>query len=434
MECYDTQVSDLTPLQGMPLKQVRCDFKPFRDAEILRSIKTLDKINEKSAKQFWSEVDAEQTAFEAWCKEVAALPADHQVEAVAGKLKELNPGFDGKVTHKTSEDGKVKELRFVSDNVADISPVRALADLKALSVKGTAHTKGLCEDLSPLRGMGLTSLGCELMRLSDLSPLEGMPLTSLACTATRVSDLSPLKGMDLAYLRCNGTGVRDLSPLRGLPLKTLVCNGTMVSDLSPLKNMPLKELGCDFKRFRDTETLRPIKSLEKINGKTAAGFWKEVDAEQAAFETWCKEVAALPAEKQVEAVAQKLQELNPGFDGKVTSKAEREGVTELKFETNKVTDISPVRALPSLKKLDCSGTNSQGELADLSPLIGMKLTYLCCAQTKVYDLSPLKDIKLTMLQFNNTPVSDLSPLREIPLNKLYCHRTPDKFFRTDRYE
>ena len=31
-----------------------------------------------------------------------------------------------------------------------------------------------------------------------------------------------------------------------------------------------------------------------------------------------KEVAALPAEKQVEAVAKKLQELNPGFDGKVT--------------------------------------------------------------------------------------------------------------------
>ena len=31
-----------------------------------------------------------------------------------------------------------------------------------------------------------------------------------------------------------------------------------------------------------------------------------------------KEVAGMPAEKQVKAVAKKLQELNPGFDGKVT--------------------------------------------------------------------------------------------------------------------
>ena len=37
-----------------------------------------------------------------------------------------------------------------------------------------------------------------------------------------------------------------------------------------------------------------------------------------AFQQWMKDVAALPAEKQVEAVAKKLQELNPGFDGKVT--------------------------------------------------------------------------------------------------------------------
>ena len=35
-----------------------------------------------------------------------------------------------------------------------------------------------------------------------------------------------------------------------------------------------------------------------------------------------KDVAALPAEKQVEAVAKKLQELNPGFDGKVTGMRE----------------------------------------------------------------------------------------------------------------
>ena len=80
---------------------------------------------------------------DAWLKQVAAMPAEKQVEAVAAKLKELNPGFDGKVTHKI-EDGVVTELQFVTDNVTDISPVRALAGLQdsdcaaALRGKGTA--------------------------------------------------------------------------------------------------------------------------------------------------------------------------------------------------------------------------------------------------------------------------------------------------------
>ena len=46
------------------------------------------------------------------------------MEAVAAKLKERNPGFDGKVK-PTIEDGVVTDLEFLTDNVTDISPVRA---------------------------------------------------------------------------------------------------------------------------------------------------------------------------------------------------------------------------------------------------------------------------------------------------------------------
>jgi hypothetical protein len=44
-----TQVSDLSPLKEMPLKDLGCDFSPERDNEILGSIKTLLTINGKSA-------------------------------------------------------------------------------------------------------------------------------------------------------------------------------------------------------------------------------------------------------------------------------------------------------------------------------------------------------------------------------------------------
>jgi hypothetical protein len=74
------------------------------------------------------------------------------------------------------------------------------------------------------------------------------------------------------------TKVSDLSPLRGARLTVLHCQGAKVTDLSPLKEMPLREIRCDFKFERDAEILRSIKTLETINQKPAAQFWKEVEA------------------------------------------------------------------------------------------------------------------------------------------------------------
>jgi hypothetical protein len=40
----------------MPLKDLYLDFGPDRDADILRSIKTLETISLKPAAEFWEEV------------------------------------------------------------------------------------------------------------------------------------------------------------------------------------------------------------------------------------------------------------------------------------------------------------------------------------------------------------------------------------------
>lgn len=339
---------------------------------------------------------------EAWPKKVAAMPAEKQVEAVAKKLQELNPGFDGTVTH-TVDGGVVASFGFITDNVTDISPVRALPRLRGLGCGGDrAGRKG---------------------KLADLSPLKDMQLTQLWCYNSRVADLSPLMGMRLTILSCWGTQVADLSPLKGMPLTTLSCEHTTVSDLSVLKDTPLRQLSCDFKLFRDADILRSIKTLEMINGKPVKEFWKDVEAQQAAFAAWCKQVAAMSAEKQVGAVATKLKELNPGFDGKLTPTIDGGVVTGLVFLTDNVTDISPLRALPELQRLTCHGTPGKGQLADLSPLKNMKLTHLGCYFTKVADLLPLKGMPLTTLECNGTQVADLSPLKDMKLTALFCPYT-----------
>jgi len=278
-------------------------------------------------------------AFDAWCKQVAAMTPDEQVKAVSDDLKKRNPGFDGKVT-PTVENGVVVGLEFVTNDVTDIAPVRALPALRSLKCAGSGPGKGrladlsplkdmkltfldcgwtkvsdlsplkdmklttlYCgdtkvSDLSPLKGMPLTTLWCNNMSVSDLSPLKDMKLTTLYCYGTKVSDLSPLKGMKLTYLNCGYTPVSDLSPLKEMPLKELWCGNTRVSDLSPIKDIsltvvecwgakvsdlsplketPLKYLRCDFKSERDADILRSISTLETINDRSAADFWKDVE-------------------------------------------------------------------------------------------------------------------------------------------------------------
>jgi hypothetical protein len=50
---YRTKVTDLSPLKGLPLKQLCLDFRPERDAAVLRSLTGLEQINEMPASEFW---------------------------------------------------------------------------------------------------------------------------------------------------------------------------------------------------------------------------------------------------------------------------------------------------------------------------------------------------------------------------------------------
>ncbi len=137
-------------------------------------------------------------AFPQWMKDVQAMSAEKQIEAVSKKLVELNPGFDGKLTGWDQsatpriENGIVTELGFSTNNVSDISPVRALTGMKSLSCPGSGRGKGRLSDLLPLQGMTLRKLNCGYTTVLDFSPLRGMPLLYLGCFSTELSDLSPL--------------------------------------------------------------------------------------------------------------------------------------------------------------------------------------------------------------------------------------------------
>jgi hypothetical protein len=78
-------------------------------------------------------------AFPQWMKQVQAMPAEQQIEAVSKKLMELNPGFDGNLSHKL-DGNAVAEVQFdtSNSNVVDLSPIRALSELKSLIMNGNS--------------------------------------------------------------------------------------------------------------------------------------------------------------------------------------------------------------------------------------------------------------------------------------------------------
>jgi Leucine-rich repeat (LRR) protein len=260
-------------LKGMPLKVLGCDFGRERDAEVLRALTTLETINDKPAADFWDEVEGRQSvrpieqpepalSAGAWEKAVAALPVEKQAEAVERRLRKLNPEFRGKV-EGLIRDGKVFWLGFSTDQVTDISPVRALKGLESLDCGGSAPRQGRLSDLTPLRGLPLTRLNCTESQVTNLEPLRGMPLEILHCQMTGVSSLAPLEGMKLWQLTIQGSCVTDLKPLRGMPLRALDMAWVRgVTDLKPLEGMPLTYLNLTDLMVSDLSVLASLKSLQ----------------------------------------------------------------------------------------------------------------------------------------------------------------------------
>ena len=174
-------------------------------------------------------------------KATQALPAEKQIEAVSKKLMELNPGFDGKLAGPGGgpapkiQNGVVTGLGIHSNDIADISPLRALVGLgyltcgwfreegqavrfvsarraaaDATGISGYASDRSisveehgphaLCRHSHPLirsvaaQGHQADEDDLYGTKVSDLSPLAGMPLTNLNCTGTPISTSRPCKG------------------------------------------------------------------------------------------------------------------------------------------------------------------------------------------------------------------------------------------------
>ena len=197
VELYDSGVTDLAPLRGLPLRTLGISGLPVEDLSPL-----------------------------------AGMPLE-VLTAEGTPVADLSP----------LEGVPLREAYLRETQVADLSPL-ADAPLEMLNVVGTRVT-----DLTAVRDLPLNTLWIGSTQVSDLSPLAGKSLESLDVEAAPVADLSVLADMPtLRRLNVAGTAVADLTPLAGLRLERLIFTPSKIErGLEAVREMPsLQTLGTNF--------------------------------------------------------------------------------------------------------------------------------------------------------------------------------------------
>lgn len=203
---------------------------------------------------------------------IAALKPDDRAEAVVQRLKELNPGFDGRYRSRVAE-GEVRNLAFATDDVTDISPLKAVPHLWSIAATPSPGRRGKLRDLDPLTGhWELSSVEFADNPIDDLTPLAGKPLVAALLTNTKVSDLTPFRGGTVRVIHLNNCPIRDLSPLQGLKLTELGCvpDNRRELDLTPVADAPLERIWCVGPTGNNAAILRRMRSLTIVNDQPAA--------------------------------------------------------------------------------------------------------------------------------------------------------------------
>ena len=237
-----TGLRDLSPLIGMPLESLNAEYLRLRSLEFLRGNTTLRSLK------------------------IGSAITDDFSPLETAQLRELIlPAAKGLDSLEFLRGQPLQRLRVPESKVSDLSPLKGMP-LTSLVLSGE-ETKGGSEvsSLEPLRGMPLKMLSIAKSDVEDLSPLQGMDLEKLWLHDTPISDLSALQGMKLGgSMDLRGTKVEDLSPLKGMPLDSLNLSGLPVEDLSPLEGMPLVHLVLSGTPVKDFSVLSSLKRLSVL--------------------------------------------------------------------------------------------------------------------------------------------------------------------------
>ena len=262
LRCGSNRLTSLEPLRGMALRNLQCHdnrltrIEPLRDMPLKRLDLSDNRIDDLSA--------------------LKGTPLDI-LDVSGNRIESLEPLRGMALSSLHCADNRIRSLEPLRNMplhilwcglnpIESLEPIRHLPlrelDIPQIGLKSLQPLAGMklrtlrcarnsIEDLEPLRGMCLFTLNIDENRVESLRPLAGMHLSRLDCQGNQIADLGPLARMPLITLRVRSNRVRDLRPLVKMCLRTVDIADNPVSDLRPLNMMPLDVLFCDNTRLTD---------------------------------------------------------------------------------------------------------------------------------------------------------------------------------------
>ncbi len=167
-------LSDLSPLKGMPLEAVGIEYSPIESLDPLRD-----------------------------------MPL---------KVLRVNKFTGDKLEPIAGMDLEVLSLMW-AENITDLTPIKGMP-LRTLWLNGATGIT----DLSPIAGMPLESLRVAELPVTNIDAVRGMNLSSLVMDGMpNIVSLDPLRGMSLRRFDLSYVDVPlDLSPLKDVQMESLI--------------------------------------------------------------------------------------------------------------------------------------------------------------------------------------------------------------------
>lgn len=346
----------------------------------------------------------------------------------------------------------LRTLYLDGNPIADFSPLYALEDLSMLSIREiditaeqlsalsqalpdcAIHSETAAAEVRELTLGGLTfredvtELDLSGRQLSELSALQGCRfLTRLDLSGNEIADLTTL--MDFPFLESldlSGNQVGDLRPL--MAMSTLQCldlADNAVVSTAPLASLTgLRELDLSNNALADFSALGALTGLEKLNLQNTG-----LGDEQLALLANCSSLRELniadnPAltGEAVDALKKTLRDCTVScsplvYTVELHGQRYRRDLTELDLSgIGEPFDLSPIRLITPLEKLDLSG-NRLESLYSLEPMEHLKELNL--SNNNISDPTPLAYMfQLEKLDLSNNRIGSVTALLNLTQLKL----------------
>jgi|GEM_PF-394760 len=360
--------------------------------------------------------------------EAIAVPAGPDAitpDQLRERLQAVNPAVAyEEIMIRQDGDGNIAEIRIISEEACEISPLSGLRNLRILHCGAVPvehwWVRGVTcklKNIAALRKMPLEQVYLGGCPVKDLSPLKGMQLKFLDVRDTDIEDLSALTGMEsLENLNISRTKVKDLGPVRNLSkLKIFSASGIKAYDFRPLTDCELAELDLSDTQFKDGSLLKgmALRSLNVANTKLYEfGALRDMPLARLNLAgTQFKDMGLLQG-KSLNSL-----DLSRCAIGDI-SVVKGMDLRELRINDTTVKDLAPLSGI-GLRVLEMRNS----KVTEISVLKGLPLDRLSLADTAVDDLSPLDGSQVKVLDISRSRVRDISVIRRMPLRELYCNGT-----------